>query len=91
MQRLRFVGHCWRSTYELVIDLILWQPHHGKRKCGRPAKQTSINKDYTNLTIIDDMKTAMEDIEGWKKITSWITEQDRPGKISIYISSKCIR
>ena len=38
MQRLRLAGHCWSSKDELSSDLILWQPHHGKRKRGRPAK-----------------------------------------------------
>ena len=61
---LRFSGHCWRSKDELASDIILQKTHHGKRKCGRPAN-TYIDKlrNNTNLTTIDEMKTAMEDRE----------------------------
>ena len=52
MQILRFPGHYWRSNDELAIDLILWQPHHGKQKRGRPAKTyTSINLMYTSINL----------------------------------------
>ena len=37
-QRLRFIGHCLRSKSELVSVLLLWQPLHGQRPRGRPAK-----------------------------------------------------
>ena len=37
-QRLRFVGHYWMSKNELVSDCLLWQPLHGQRPRGRPAK-----------------------------------------------------
>ena len=40
MRKLRFAGHCWRSQDELASDLILWQPHHGKRKRGRMQRCT---------------------------------------------------
>ena len=70
MQRLMFAGHGWRSKDELASDLILWQPQHSKQKRGRPTNTyTYIDqlRDDTNLTTIDEMKTAMEDREGWKK------------------------
>ena len=68
MQRLRFSGHNWRSKYEVASDLILWQPHHGNRSRGYPAK-TYIDqlRDDTDLLTIDEIKTAMNDREGWKK------------------------
>ena len=37
-QRRRFAGHCWRSTNELVSDMLLCTPKHGQRSRGRPAK-----------------------------------------------------
>ena len=40
MQRL--AGHCWRSKDELARDIILWQPHHGKGKRGRPSKTYNV-------------------------------------------------
>ena len=29
-RRTRFAGHCYRSNDELVCDLILWTPKHGR-------------------------------------------------------------
>ena len=68
MQRLRFAGHSWRSKDEVASDLVLWQPQHGIRSRGRPAK-TYIDqlRDDTDLLTIDEIKTAMNDREGWKK------------------------
>ena len=37
-QRMRFAGHCWRSKEELIADVLLWNPKHGKRSQGRPKK-----------------------------------------------------
>ena len=68
MQRLRFAGHCWRSKYQVASDLILWQPQHGNCSRGCPAK-TYIDqlRDDTDLLTTDEIKTAMNDREGWKK------------------------
>ena len=67
MQRLRFAGHCWGSKDEVASDLVLWQPQHGNRSRGRPAK-TYIDqlRDYTDLLTTNEIKTAMNDREGWK-------------------------
>ena len=37
-RRLRFSGHCWRSENEVVSDLVLWEPKHGKRSVGGQAR-----------------------------------------------------
>ena len=68
MQRLMFAGQCWRSKYEVASDLVIWQPHHGNRSRGRPAK-TYIDqlRDDTNLLTIDEIKTDMNDRKVWKK------------------------
>ena len=68
MQRLMFVAHCWRSKYEVASDPILWQPQHGNRSRGRPEK-TYIDqlRDDTDLLTTHEIKTAMNDREGWKK------------------------
>ena len=58
-QRLRFVGHCWRSNNELTSELLLWQPLHGKRSRGRQPK-TYIDQlvEDTGCTL-DKLPTAM--------------------------------
>ena len=35
-RRLQFAGHCLRSSGQVVSDLVLWKPVHGKRGAGRP-------------------------------------------------------
>ena len=37
-QGMRFAGHCWGSKEELIPDVLLWNPKHGKRSQGRPRK-----------------------------------------------------
>ena len=37
-RRLRFSGHCRRSKNEVVSDLVLWEPKHGKRSVGGQAR-----------------------------------------------------
>ena len=37
-QRVRFSGHYWGSKNELSHQLLLWEPTHGKRVCGRPRR-----------------------------------------------------
>ena len=28
--RMRFSGHCWRSREEMISEVLLWEPLHGK-------------------------------------------------------------
>ena len=38
VRRTRHAGHCWRSRDELISDVLLWTPTHGRSKAGRPAR-----------------------------------------------------
>ena len=38
IRRTRHAGHCWRSRDELIRDVLLWIPTHGRAKAGRPAR-----------------------------------------------------
>ena len=66
-RRLRFAGHCYRAKTELASDLILWQPTHGRRSRGRPAKTyvdqltEDIDCDPENLPVL------MTDRDDWKE------------------------
>ena len=31
-------GHCRKSKDELISDVLLWTPSHGRAKTGRPAR-----------------------------------------------------
>ena len=37
-RRTRHAGHCWRSKDELISDVLLWTPSHGRAKAERPAR-----------------------------------------------------
>ena len=37
-RRTRHAGHCWRSTDELISDVLLGTPAYGQAKEGRPAR-----------------------------------------------------
>ena len=36
--RTRHAGHSWRSKDELISDVLLWTPSHGRAKAGRLAR-----------------------------------------------------
>ena len=38
IRRIRHAGHCWRSRDELLRDVLLWTPTHGRAKAGRPER-----------------------------------------------------
>ena len=60
-RRLRFAGHCCRSSDETVSRLSLWNPKHGKRTPGRPSL-TYIDQLRLNTGLeASDMRTAMLD------------------------------
>ena len=65
VRRTRHVGHCWRSNDELISDVLLWTPLHGRAKAGRPAR-TYIQQLCVNTRCsLEDLSGAMDDREGW--------------------------
>ena len=38
VRRIRHAGHCWRSRDELISDVLLRTPLHGRAKAGWPAR-----------------------------------------------------
>ena len=34
VRRTRHAGHCWRSKYELISDVLLWTPAYSQAKAG---------------------------------------------------------
>ena len=38
VRRTRHAGHCWRSRDEVISDVLLWTPTHGRAKAWRPAR-----------------------------------------------------
>ena len=51
VRRTRHAGHCWRSRDELIRDVLLWTPTHGRAKAGRPAR-TYIQRLYEDTDVV---------------------------------------
>ena len=67
IRRTRYVGHCWRSSDELIKDVLLSTPSHGRAKAGRPAG-TFIQQLCTDAGCNpEDHQEAMDDREGWRE------------------------
>lgn len=65
-RRTKFAGHCYRSTEEVVSDLILWTPRHGTSKTGRPYK-TYIKQLMEDTDChLEDLPKVMKDRELWR-------------------------
>ena len=63
----RHAGHCWRSRDELIRDVLLWTPTHGRAKAGRPA-QTYIQQLCEDTGCCpEDLPEAMNDREEWRE------------------------
>ena len=65
--RTRHAGYCWRNKDELISDVFLWTPSHGRAKAGRPAR-TYIQQLCADTGCSPaDLPEAMGDREGWWK------------------------
>ena len=63
VRQSRHAGHCWRSRDELISDVLLWTPTHGRAKAGRPTR-TYIQQLYEDTGCCpEDLPEAMNDRE----------------------------
>ena len=61
IRRTRHAGHCWRSRDELMSDILLWTPSHGRAKVGRPAR-TYIQQHCADTRYsFENLPGAMDD------------------------------
>ena len=66
VRRTRHAGHCWRSRDELISDVLLWTPTHGRAKAG-PAR-TYIQQLCEDMGFNpEDLPEAMNDREKWRE------------------------
>ena len=67
VRRTRHAGDCWRSRDELIRDVLLWTPTHGRAKAGRPAR-TYIQQLCEDMGCCpEDLPWAMNDREEWRE------------------------
>ena len=67
VRRTRHAGHCWRSRDELISDVLLWTPTHGRAKAGRPARTYIQQLCEDTGCCPEDLPEAMNDREKWRE------------------------
>ena len=65
VRRTRHVGHWWRSSDELISDVLLWTPSYGRTKAGRPARTYVQQLCEDTGCSPKDLPEAMNDREEW--------------------------
>ena len=58
IRQTRHAGHCWRSRNDLISNVPLWTPSHGRAKAGQPAR-TYIQH------LCEDTGCSPEDLPDW--------------------------
>ena len=67
VRRTRHAGHWWRSRDELIRDILLWTPSHGREKAWQPAR-TYIQHLYADKGCrLEDPPGAMDDKDGMQE------------------------
>ena len=64
VKRTRYAGHYWRRKSELISNILLWTPSHGRAKAGRPTK-TYIQQRCADS--LEELPGAMDDRDGWRE------------------------
>ena len=88
VRRTRHAGHCWRSRDELISDVLLWTPTHGRAKAGRPARTYIQQLCEDTGCCPEDLPEAMNDREKWRervRISVLPARHDNDDDIYIYI------
>ena len=67
IRRSRHAGHCWRSRNELIRDVLLWTPTHGRAKVGRPARTYIQQLCEDTGCCPEDLPRAMKEREEWRE------------------------
>ena len=67
VRRARHAGHCWRSRDELISDVLLWTPTHGRAKAGRPVRTYIQQLCEDTGCCPEDLPRAMNDREEWRE------------------------
>ena len=85
VRRTRHAGHCWRSRDELIRDVLLWIPTHGRAKVGRPARTYIQQLCEDTGCCPEDLPRAINDREEWRERVRDIRAASNDMMIYIYI------
>ena len=67
IRRTRHAGHCWRSRDELINDVLLWTPSHGREKAGRLARTYIQQLCVDTGCSPEDLPGVMGNWEEWRE------------------------
>ena len=67
VRQTRHARHCWRSRDELIRDVLLWTPTHGRAKAGRPARTYIQQLCEDTGCCPEDLPRVMSDREEWRE------------------------
>ena len=67
IRQTRYAGHCWRSRDELISDVHLWTPSHGRSKEGRPVRTYIQQLCADTGCSPEDLPKVMDDREVWRE------------------------
>ena len=67
VRRTRHAGHYWWSRDELISDILLWTPSHGRAKTGQLARTYIQQLSADTGCSLEDLPEAMDDREGWQQ------------------------
>ena len=63
----RHADHCWRSKDELISNILLWTPSHGRAKAGRPARTYLLELCANTGYSLEDILGVMDDRDRWQE------------------------
>ena len=66
--------HCWRRRDELVSNILLWTPSHGRRKVGCQARTYIQQLCADTGCRPEDMPKAMDDREVWRERVKYMRD-----------------
>ena len=65
IRRTRHMGHCWRSRFELISDILMKTPSHGRAKAEWPSRIYIQQLCADTGCSPEDLPGAMDDKDGW--------------------------
>ena len=67
VRRTRHAGHCGRSRDEIISDVLLWTPTHGRAKARRPARTYIQQLCEDTGCCPEDLPEGMDDRKKWRE------------------------
>ena len=73
IRRIRHAGRCWSSRDELISNVLLQTPSHGRSKAERPARTYIQQLCVDTGCCPEDLQEAMDDREGGEERVRYIS------------------